>query len=107
MAPRYVFATPPGNPLMQALYLIVGTVLVIGAILMGAVILAFVIGVGLVLGLVLWVRIWWLRRKFRRGQAGDSTGGTQADTAASRSQDGVEITQVAYHVARETRRDDD
>jgi predicted lipid-binding transport protein (Tim44 family) len=104
MAPRIIFASTPANPLLQVLSLIGGAIVLIGAVLMGAVILAVVIGIALVLGLVLWVRIWWLRRKFLRA------GGARPPDAAGRpgppTDGGVEITEVEYHVVRESRRDD-
>ena len=132
MAARYVFATPPGNPLMQVLYFIVGTILLIGAVVMGAVIIAFVIGLALIFGIVIWARVMWLRHKFRRaakqgGRAGDTGsmgraggfGGTGrargsgsmrsagGSGGADSSSEGVEITEVEYRVVRETRPDDD
>lgn len=57
------------NPLMQAVYLLVGGVLLIGALLMGAILLAFVLGFALVFGAAFWVRLWWLRRKILKQAA--------------------------------------
>jgi hypothetical protein len=100
-----VFAAPPGNPLTQILYMIGGAVLLIGAVVMGAVILAFVIGFALILGLVLWVRVWWLRRKLRPSPGQRVDRGN--DRSGSAGDGGVEITEVEYHVVRESRSDDE
>jgi len=102
MAPRFVFAAPPANPLLQIVYLIIGAILVIAALVMGAAILAFVFGIALVFGIVLWIRIWWLQRKFRKSGGQRPQGGP----AASPGQ-GVELTQVEYHVVRERSPDED
>jgi hypothetical protein len=105
MAPRFILSAPPANPLMQILYLIVGAILVIASIVMGAVILAFVFGFALVFGIIVWIRIWWLQRKFRRA-AGSGQKGPKAGQRPGAG-DGVEITQVEYHVVREQPRDED
>lgn len=74
---RYFAVGTSTNPVMQALYLLVGGVLLIGALIMGAVILAVVVGLALIFGIVVWLRIWWLRRKLgkaarRQGKSGTS-----------------------------------
>lgn len=66
MPPRIYTFKPPTNPFLQILYFLVGSVLLIGAVLMGAVILAFVFGFAVILGLIIYVRVWWLKRKFAR-----------------------------------------
>lgn len=58
----YTFGRP-AHPILQVLYFLVGAVLLIGALLMGAVILSLAIGVAAILGLVVFVRVWWLNRK--------------------------------------------
>jgi hypothetical protein len=56
---------------------------------MGAVILAISLGVAIVLGLIVYVRVWWLRRKLaRRG------GGKGSDTDS-------EVFEVEYRVLDE------
>ena len=68
MAPRLYTIQTPSNPFLQVLYLLVGGLLLIGAVLMGAVILAIAFGVALVVGLIVYVRVWWLGRKLRRSR---------------------------------------
>jgi len=66
MPPRmYTFKTPT-NPFLQILYFLVGGVVLIGAFLLGTVILAFAVGIAIVLAIVVYVRVWWLTRKFAR-----------------------------------------
>src|SRR5512138_2609909 len=56
-----------GNPLAQALSVLVFAALLTVALVMGFVLVAMLLGLGVVLAVVLVVRTWWLRRKFRGG----------------------------------------
>jgi UPF0716 family protein affecting phage T7 exclusion len=60
----------PANPLLRAVSLLVGAVLLIGALFFGAIILAFVIGFVVIAGAVAAVRIWWIRRKLEKAAMG-------------------------------------
>ena len=91
--PRNYPFSPPNNPLLQILYFAVGGVLLIGAVLMSAVILAFVLGAALIVGLVIFVRVWWLNRKLSRQ-------GTARNKGAGRSTGG-EVIEVEYTVVSE------
>lgn len=76
MPPRIYTIGTPQNPFLQVVYFILGGLLLIGAVLMGAVILSFVMALALILGLVVFVRVWWLKRKLgrsrkRSGRSGD------------------------------------
>ena len=67
---------PPANPLVQILSLLAFVLLLIGALFVGAVILSLVLGLAAIAALVFSIRIWWLRRRFRKGwdnlERGDS-----------------------------------
>jgi uncharacterized iron-regulated membrane protein len=102
MAPRIYIARPPQNPILAFFYLIAAGVVVVAALLMGAVILSVVFGLALIAGLVVWIRIWWLRRKIMTAQGGPSAQPRQGGSRDSES--GVEITSVEYEVVDE--RDD-
>jgi hypothetical protein len=65
MPPRSYQIKPPTNPILQVLYFVAGGVILIGAIVMGAVLLAVALGIAIVVGLVIFARVWWLKRKFR------------------------------------------
>jgi membrane protein implicated in regulation of membrane protease activity len=93
MPPRtYTFKTPT-NPFLQILYFLVGGILLIGAIFMSAIVLAFAFGFAIVLGLVIMVRVWWLKRKFARSGRVPSDGPGQTRQA--------EVIEVEYTVVDE------
>ena len=96
MPPRIYTFKPPTNPLLQILYFLVGGVLLIGAIFMSAIVLAFAFGFAIVLGLIIYVRVWWLKRKFARS-------GRKPSAESSQSQES-EVIEVEYTVVDE--RDD-
>ena len=60
----------PTNPLIQLLGLVVGIVLFIGAVLLGGIVLAALMGFLLIAGAIIYIRVWWLMRKsgMRRSQ---------------------------------------
>ncbi len=61
------------NPFVQLFGLVIGIILFIGAVLLGGVIIAALIGFLLVAGLILYIRIWWLTRKAVRQQQGQAS----------------------------------
>lgn len=97
MSQRILLPRMPKNPLLQALYFAVGGVLVVGALLMGAVILSIALGVAFIAGLVIWIRLWWLSRKLERGRGGTDASGRGPGHS-------TEIIDVEYTVIEE--RDD-
>ncbi|HEX9875291.1 MAG TPA: hypothetical protein VGC50_01405 [Gammaproteobacteria bacterium] len=64
----------PDNPLVQVLALAIAAIVSVGAILLGAVLLSFFLGLAVIAGLVLYIRLWWLRRKARKGGTGGGRG---------------------------------
>ncbi len=61
-----------GNPILQLAGLILGVLVAIGAVLVGAVILSFIIGFAVLAGLVAFTRLWWLRRRMQKSSSGPS-----------------------------------
>ncbi len=59
-----------GNPILQLAGLILGALVAVGAVLVGAVILSFIIGFAVLAGLVAFVRLWWLRRRMQKASSG-------------------------------------
>lgn len=57
---------PPGNPVLQVLYILVGGLLLVGAVVMGAVVLAIGLALAVIFGVAVYLRIWWLSRKLKR-----------------------------------------
>lgn len=52
----------PSHPLLQVVYVLLGGIVLIGALFMGAVLLAIALGLSLIFGLVVLLRVWWLGR---------------------------------------------
>ena len=77
------------NPLVQLAGLVLGVLFAVGAVLVGAVVLSFFIGFAVLAGLVVFIRLWWLRRRMER-----------AAGPASRNRPG-EIVEVEYTVVKE------
>ena len=99
MAPRNFILSPPTNPILQVIYFIVGGILVIGAVLMGAVILSFALGLALVAGIVVYIRAWWLQRKLVRTDAA-------SDMRSARSAES-QVLEVEYTVVSEDEQRDE
>lgn len=85
----------PSNPLLQIVYFIVGGIILIGALLMGAVILSLVFGLALIAGIVVWIRVWWLRRKILKA------GGEGAAAAGQEPGSSGRVIEVEYTVVDE------
>lgn len=87
----HVFVTG-GNPLVNALVVVCGFVLLGAALLFGFVLLAIVLTAGAVLAAIVGLRLWWLRRKLRRAHGGASPSHGRRD---------VDVIDVEYHEVRE------
>ena len=88
MRPRYYRIRPPTNPILQVFALIGAAILAVGAIFIGAIFLSLFLGLAVIAGLVLYIRLWWLRHK-----AGKATAGGQPRSG--------EYVEVEYTVVRE------
>lgn len=94
MPPRIYTVRPPANPIVQVLYFLVGGILLIGAVILGAFVLAFVLGFAVVAGLIVYARFWWLSRKLAKGR-GSSGGGRGGPSSRS------ELLEAEYTVVSE------
>ena len=54
----------PGNPIAQIAGLIVGVLTLVGSLILGSIVLAILVGLFLIFGIWVTVRMWWLRRQF-------------------------------------------
>lgn len=81
-ARQYGFGTS-GNPLVQALWMVLGAALLVGAVVMGALVLTVLLALGVVAAAALAIRVWWLRRKLGRGGAFDAAGPHSTDGDAA------------------------
>jgi hypothetical protein len=59
------------NPLSRLLAAIVGALVIVGAFMFGFFILVAAVALGLVAWLVIWLRVWWIKRKL--GGAADAS----------------------------------
>jgi membrane protein implicated in regulation of membrane protease activity len=59
----------PENPLLQFFALLVAAVVAIGAVFLGAILLSLFLGLAVIAGLVLYIRLWWLRRRAAKPDA--------------------------------------
>jgi hypothetical protein len=84
-----------GNPILQLAGLILGVLVAIGAVLVGAVILSFIIGFAVLAGLVAFARLWWLRRRMQNASSGPS-----GPSGPSRKVPG-DIVEVEYTIVKE------
>jgi hypothetical protein len=94
MPPRIYTIRPPGNPILQVLYFLAGGILLIGAVILGAFVLAIVLGFAVVAGLIIYARVWWLSRKLakERGASRAARGGSSS---------GSELLEAEYTVVSE------
>lgn len=60
----------PENPLLQFVALVVAAVVAIGAVFLGAILLSLFVGLAIIAGLILYVRLWWLRRSLSKRGGG-------------------------------------
>jgi len=92
---RRFTAGMPANPLLQALSFIVGGIVLVIAIVMGAILLSVVLGLALIAALAIWIRLWWLRRKILDARAEYSGAGARPREATGR------VIEVEYTVVDE------
>lgn len=71
----------PANPLLRAVYFIVGFVVLLGALFFGAVLFAIAAGIAVILGAVIAVRVWWIRRKLQQSGPQGGAGQTAYEQA--------------------------
>ena len=84
-----------GNPILQLAGLILGVLVAIGAVLVGAVILSFIIGFAVLAGLVAFARLCWLRRRMQKASSGPS-----GPSGPTRKVPG-DIVEVEYTIVKE------
>jgi hypothetical protein len=73
---------PPRNPVARVFAVLIGLLLMAGAFMLGLVALAIFAGFALLLGVVIWIRTWRLRRQLRRqGSPAQAAPGQQAGPA--------------------------
>lgn len=92
----------PTHPLLQALYVLLGGVVLIGALFMGAILLSVALGIGLIVGFVAFLRASWQGR----GRPRQSRQPGQARRTGS-GRAGGELLEAEYTVVEERDERDD
>lgn len=91
---------PVGNPLANALVVIVGIIVIALSLALGFVVFVGIAGFMLIMAAVISVRAWWLKKRF-----GASTGAEQQKT--SRRQETYRVIEGEYREVRSRRPDPD
>lgn len=65
----YYINPPPQSPLTRVIAGIIAVFTLVGAFMIGMVALLVVAGVGLVAGIAIWLRIAWIKRRFKKSGA--------------------------------------
>ena len=86
---------PAGNPIANVLVIIAGTLVIAASIVLGFFAFIALSAVVLVAAAVIGVRVWWLKRKIRQGQA--------ANGASRRQQPQAGVIEGEYQVVSKDR----
>ena len=76
--PYYISQTPM-NPVSRIVAAMVAAVALVGAFFFGLLVLALFAGLGLLLWLGFWLRLWWLRRHLPQGETTAESSGEQGE----------------------------
>ena len=82
----------PSNPIAQIAGIIVGVLTLVGSLILGSIVLAILVGLFLILGIWVTVRMWWLRRQF--------------EAAVKQEQADDRVIDAEYVVIRERKQDE-
>ena len=82
---------PAGNPIANALVIIVGALAIVASIVLGFFAFIVLAGIVLVLGAIIGVRVWWLNRKLAR---------SARSSAPTRPSEPSEVIEGQYHVVK-------
>jgi predicted lipid-binding transport protein (Tim44 family) len=78
----YYISPPPSGPVARFVGAIVAVLAMAGAVMLGMVAFLVIAGIGLVLGLVVWLRLIWIRRRLHRRRHQGPATSTQADSSS-------------------------
>ena len=92
------------NPLSRLLAAIVGALVIVGAFMFGFFILVAAVSFGLIAWLVIWLRVWWIKRKL--GASGDASplDFGQPPGAKQQGSDSGDVIDAEYEVVSRTDR---
>jgi len=95
----YYLSPPPQGPLVRIVAGIFAIFALVGAFMIGMVALLVVAGVGVIAGLVIWLRVAWIKRQMRK--AGVDLGGHASDSGTRQSNVSGQIIEAEYTVISE------
>jgi hypothetical protein len=89
--PYFISPPPPRNPLTRIVAAIIAVLSLVGALMLGAVALFFVLGAGAIAAIALWLRVAWIKRKLRQS-------GVDFPTTPDPEQDSGQVIEAEYTV---------
>ena len=90
-------SSPSPNPVARLVGAVLAVLATVGAFMLGLVALTVILGIALVLSVVVWLRVWWLRRRFREAarEAGLAEEKPRSGTTSARETIEAEYTVVS------------
>ena len=79
------------NPVLQIFGIIFGALIAVVAVLLGAVLLSFIVGFIVLTGLLMYLRIWWAKRKIKKSPS----------VSRSENESTAELFDVKYTIVKE------
>ena len=70
----YYINPPPQNPLTRIIAAIIAVFALVGSFMIGLATLLVVVGVGLIAGISLWLRVAWMKRRLQKNGRGAGVG---------------------------------
>ena len=94
------------NPLSRLLAAVVGALVIVGAFMFGFFILIAAVAFGLIAWLVVWIRVWWIKRKLGASGEASPLDFGQTRGAGRKSPDSGDVIDAEYEVVSRTDRSD-
>ena len=95
----YYLNPPPSNPLSKLIAAVIAVLALMGSFMIGFAVLLVVAAIGLVLGIVIWVRVALIKRRLRKE-------GVQFEPARREEQRGGQVIDAEYTVISESEEHD-
>ncbi len=92
----YYISPPPQSPLTRVIAGIIAIFALIGAFMIGMIALLVIVGVGLVIGCAIWLRIAWIKHRLRK--SGIDLGAGTNPSAADSSKGSGQVIEAEYTV---------
>lgn len=96
----YYLNPPPSNPLSKLIAAVIAVLALMGSFMIGFAVLLVVAAIGLLLGIVIWVRVALIKRRLRKE-------GFQFDTPGGKEQRSGQVIDAEYTVISESEERDE